>query len=103
MEQRRSLRIQGYKCLVGGALVQLFNGCFYLWANISVYVCSYLYHYDKSVNQDFIFYVDTALVLLNVFGYQLGSYLLNTRKWNPKIVITLGGTISLTGIFLSSY
>ena len=99
----RSLRIQGYKTLAGGALVQLFNGCFYLWANISVYVCSYLYHFDPTINQDAIFYVDTALVLLNVCGYQLGSYLLNTRKWNPKIIIAMGGTIALTGIFLSSF
>ena len=81
----------------------MFNGCFFLWANISVYVLSYLYIYDPSVNQDAIFYVDTALILLNTTGYQIGTHLLNVRKLNPKLILLLGGSISLCGIFASSY
>jgi hypothetical protein len=36
--------------IIGGVIIMLYNGCFYLWANISVYVLSYFYIYDKSVN-----------------------------------------------------
>jgi len=89
--------------IIGGCLQQMFNGCFYLWANVSIYVISYMYIYDKSVNQNAIFYVDAALSLLNVCGYQVGAYLLNVRRWNPKFIIALGGMISLGGITLASY
>ena len=79
------------------------NGCFFLWASISNYVLSYLYIFDKSINTDAIFYVDLGLVLWNCMGYQLGVYLLQQKKWNPKCIIALGGGISLVGIFASSY
>ena len=81
----------------------MFNGCFFLWANIAVYVLSYYYLYDKDINIDAIFYVDFFLVLLNCIGYQIGTYLINKRRWNPKIVLALGGTISLGGITIASY
>ena len=89
--------------VVGGVLVQLFNGVYFLWASISNYVLSYMYIYDKNVEIAAIFYVDLALLFLHCMGYQIGTYLLNTRKWNPKLILTLGGFISLLGIFLSSF
>ena len=98
-----SCNIKGYLCILAGVLINFFNGCFYLWANISVYVLSYIYHFDKEVDQNAIFYVDVALVLLMTMGYQVGSYLLNIKRINPKLIIFMGGTISLTGIFLSTF
>ena len=95
--------LKGIMCMMGGMCIMMFCGCFYLWANISVYVLSYLYKFNPDVNHNAIFYVDTALVLLNVAGYQIGSYLLNVRKINPKVIVTLGMSISLGGIILSSY
>ena len=59
--------------------------------------------YDKDINIEDIFWVDFFLVLLNVIGYQIGTYLLNKRGWNPKVVLALGATISLGGITASSY
>ena len=56
-------------CLLGGILIQLFNGCYYLWANISIYVLSYIYNFDPQVNASAIFYVDVALLLLMNIGY----------------------------------
>ena len=44
------MNTKGILCLVGGVLLNFFNGCFYLWANISVYVLSYIYQFDKEVN-----------------------------------------------------
>ena len=93
----------GYKTVIAGILIQMFTGCFFLWANISVYVLSYIYKFDKHVNQNGIFYVDVALVLLMVFGYQIGTYLLNQKRWSPKTIILLGACIALSGIYMSSY
>jgi len=62
-----------------------------------------MYIYDKSVDQDFIFYVDVGLVLLNVVGNNIGAYLLNKRRWSPKIMVTLGGFISLGGYLTASF
>ena len=81
----------------------MFNGCFFLWANISVYVLSYVYKYDKTVNVDAIFYVDLALLALNVIGYQVGMYLLNDRGWGPKHIVAVGGFLALAGKWFASY
>ena len=43
------------------------------------------------------------LVLLNVTGYQLGTYLLNKRGWHPKAVLAMGGGIALCGITIASF
>lgn len=61
--------LKGYFCIFAGVLIQLFNGVFFLWANISVYVLSYLYIYDKDVNADVIYYVDMASTFLTLAGY----------------------------------
>ena len=68
MEKQKSNKL-GYMTVAGGILIQLFNGCFFLWASISNYVLSYIYIYDKNVDEAAIFYVDLALVFLNCFGY----------------------------------
>lgn len=94
---------KGVCSVIGGILIMMFNGCFFLWANIAVYVLSYYYLYDKDIQIDAIFYVDFLLVLLNCIGYQIGTYLVNQRRWNPKLVLLLGGTISLSGIVTASY
>ena len=95
--------IKGYLCLFAGVLIQLFNGVFFLWANIANYVCSYLYIYDKNVNADAIYYVDMALVFSTLVGYQIGAYLTNEKQWNPKVTMFLGASISLFGFITSSY
>lgn len=42
-------------------------------------------------------------MLFNWFGYNLGTYLLNTKRWHPKLVIGTGGLIALSGVFASSF
>ena len=96
-------RNKAYMCLLGGILVQLFNGCYYLWANLSIYVLSYIYKFDPEVNASAIFYVDVVLVLLKNFGFQFGAYLLMQKKFHVRTVVTIGGCISLTGIIISSF
>jgi hypothetical protein len=44
-----------------------------------------MYEFSTNVNYDAIFYVDTALVVLNEIGYPIGIYLLSVKKMNPKM------------------
>lgn len=80
----------------------LYLGCFFLWGNISIYVLSYFHEYNPDASFDFVFLVDSFLILSNWFGYQVGVYVFQKRRWHPKLVIGVGATISLTGVFLSS-
>ena len=89
--------------MIGGVILELYLGCFFLWGNISIYVLSDFYRTDKDLSYDFIFLVDTCLVLFNWTGYQIGTYLFQTRRWHPKLVIAFGGTISLGGVFIASF
>jgi MFS family permease len=98
-----SPRTKGIMCIVGSILLQLFNGCFFMWANISVYVISFIYKTDKSIRSDAVFIVDFFLISLNVTGYSIGMYLLNHRKWSPRRIVAFGCTIALAGKLASSY
>jgi hypothetical protein len=66
-------------------------------------VLSYLFNFDNSVDINAIFYVDLAMVLLNCIGYNIGTFLLRTLKWNPKSIILLGGIMAMSGFLLSSF
>ena len=55
--------------LIGGFVLNIYTGCFFLWGNISIYVLSYFYMTDKEMSYDFIFIVDLLLVLSNWLGY----------------------------------
>lgn len=50
----------------------------------------------------FVFIVDTLLIFANQVGYNIGVLMLK-RRINPKIIVALGGTIALSGIFASSF
>ena len=47
----------------------LYLGCFFLWGNISIYVLSYFHEKNPSASYDFIFLVDSFLILANWCGY----------------------------------
>ena len=62
--------------MFGACVIQMFAGSFFLWAQISTYVLSYLHMENVKHDMKFmvvhtssIFYVDFALALLNVIGY----------------------------------
>jgi hypothetical protein len=75
----------GLISLFGGTAVMLVCGSFFLWANISTYVLSYIYLYDPTVDIKGVFLVDLLLVLLNCLGHLIGSYMLRNLKMNPKL------------------
>lgn len=99
----------GVMCLFGGFMIQMFGGSFFLWAQISNYVLSYLYWENKKHDFKFmkmtptaIFYVDFALALVNVIGYQVGALLIK-KRYNPRLVIAVASTISLIGFMAASF
>lgn len=83
--------------------LMLFLGCYCLWANINVYVLSYFYQFNPNLSLGFIFVVDTLLCLCNVIGYNVGLYLLNAKRFHPKLIIGFAGGCALLGNYLSSY
>ena len=101
MASKRSTR-DGVLTLVGGFFIMLYLGCFFLWHNISVYVLSYFYYVNGTTDFSFVYLVDCGLVLFNLMGYQIGSYLVQSRRWHPKLVLTLGCLVSLLGNYASS-
>ena len=48
--------------LVGGFILMLYLGCFFLWGNISVYVLSYFHYSNPNASFGFVFLVDTMLI-----------------------------------------
>lgn len=89
--------------VIGGILIQMYNGSFFLWPTISIYVISYLQKFNEEINENAHFRVYLVLVLTNCIGFQIGPYLANIRRWNPKLILTLGSSIAITGVFISSY
>lgn len=76
---------------------------FFLWANVAIYIISYLYIYDKEITMDTVYYVDMASVIMTFVGYQVGAYLINEKQWNPKIILFLGASLGMVGFVVSSY
>ena len=89
--------------LIGGVVLMMYLGCFFLWGNISVYVLSYFYWINPNFSDSFIFLVDVFLVFSNWCGYQVGVYLLQNLRLNAKLIVFIGGIVSLAGVYLSSY
>lgn len=81
----------------------MYLSCIYLWGNISIYVLSYFYQFDQSLSLGLIFFLDMFLVGFECVGYNLGAYLLNSVRLHPKKIIAIGASLSLTGVFLSSF
>ena len=93
----------GIMTVIGGACLFMFIGCFFLWSNISLYVISYFHASNPDLKYDFIMFIDVILIGSEVCGYQIGSYLLQKQRWNPKLILCLGGGIALTSLLLTSF
>ncbi len=89
--------------MIGGISLMFYLGCFFLWGNIDVYVLSYFHEFNPNLSVGFIFIVDTLLIAANSTGYNIGTYLLTSRNWHPKLILVIGGTLALSGTYMSSY
>jgi len=95
--------IWGIMTVVGGFLMMCWQSQPHIWGMINLYVLSYFYLMNPNVTASFIFLVDMILIAADTLGGILGAYLLNSRNWNPKILISLGGTFSVGCTFFSSF
>lgn len=93
----------GTLTLIGGVILMMYLGCFLLWGNISVYVLSHFYWINPNFSSSFIFLVDLFLVFSNWIGYQIGVHLLQSLRLNARLIILIGGAVSLAGVYLSSF
>ena len=75
--KKNSKSIKAISTLAGCIILNLFIGCMYIWSNISVYVISYFYLYDKTLSYDSAFYVDTIFKMLQIISSLFGIYLTN--------------------------
>ena len=66
---------KGILTLIGGFILHIYLGCFFLWSNISVYVISYFHYVNNTSNFSFVQLVDTLLVLFIFVGNLIGTYL----------------------------
>ena len=80
-EEKQILQ-SGIKCVLGGFLLHLFLGCVYLWGNISIYIASYFYQYDKSMNLNKVNFVFSLMILTQGLCTPFGPFLL--KRFQPR-------------------
>ncbi|CAI2367819.1 unnamed protein product [Moneuplotes crassus] len=92
---------RGFLCVIGGTIMHLYLGCFYLWGNIQVYITSYLHKHDPSItlgDTSIVFPIQTITQSLCMpIGPLMMEYL------PPWCACFIGGVIGIGGVFLSSY
>lgn len=81
----------------------MFNGSFFLWPTLSIYVISYLQQFNDGIDENAHFRGNLILVITNCLGYQVGPYLANVRKWDPKKILALGSFVAISGVIISSF
>ena len=93
----------GILAIVGGSLIMLFNGCYFLWSSISNYVLSYMFMYDKSIDQSGSFIFNVVILALSITGHWLGAYLIDIKRVDVRLLTVGFGLFALIGIYISSY
>ena len=84
----------------------MFNGCFFLWGNIALYVLSYFYHFggtdkqgQKSLTQADAF----SVIPIMTVGLMIMNPLISSWKGSPKIPIAVGTRLAIVGAILSTF
>ncbi|CAI2359008.1 unnamed protein product [Moneuplotes crassus] len=92
---------RGILCVSAGVILNLFLGCFYLWGNISVYVTSYFYMYDRGITLD-----DTSLI----FPIQMVGMILFVpvapfalKVLPPWLCCLVGSCIAIGAVIIASF
>ncbi|CAI2369103.1 unnamed protein product [Moneuplotes crassus] len=94
-------KMRGILCVIGGCIIHLYLGCFYLWGHIQVYITSYLHKHDHSVTLDD---TSTIFVLQGVFQaifMPVAPFML--KHYPVWVLITVGGVFAIGGVFLTSF
>lgn len=90
--------------LIGSVIIASVAGCgMYIWGNMSNYVVSYLYEFDKSISYDAAFQIDFSVRLTCALAHFFGIYLLNKLGLSPRLVVLIGGLLLSGGFIVASY
>jgi MFS family permease len=78
-------------------------GIFYLWGNIAPYVTSYLFHHngDAGITKYQTNIMFPLQAVFQVIANPIGAVI--QKKINNKLVVLIGATICIIGIFVSSF
>lgn len=86
--------------LIGGFSIHLFNGCFFLWGNMAPYVLSYFYYFGTDTK---IKLSDAVVITpLLCLGLMVMNPLVASWQVNPKIPLTIGSSVAIIGLLLST-
>eukprot|EP01017_Pseudomicrothorax_dubius_P015905 TRINITY_DN1813_c0_g1_i6.p1 TRINITY_DN1813_c0_g1~~TRINITY_DN1813_c0_g1_i6.p1 ORF type:complete len:400 (+),score=51.43 TRINITY_DN1813_c0_g1_i6:95-1294(+) len=100
-EQIRKLKCEGWRVLIGGILLHMILGVFYLWGGISVYVASYFRQYDDSITIKMMAgvfpYMNIACNSSLSFGVKLAE------RFGHKLVMLVGMCIICSCVFAASF
>jgi len=94
--QEKRFKWEGWRVIIGGVLIHLILGTFYLWGSISVYIASYLRAHNEGVTLNL---VKLAFPLMNLaingtlsFGVKLANKIGHkTMMWGS--IILMAGTV----------
>lgn len=100
-KQQQAFNRQGYRVVFGGVLIHLVLGTFYLWGGISIYVASYLRHYDPDITIDLVKGVFPFMMITINAGMSLGVKLAN--RFGPKIVIGIAMLVFCFSTFVCGF
>ena len=93
---------KGYLVLIGGFLIHLVLGSFYLWGVINVYVTSYYrLHSDSSLELK----ITSALFCFMLLAISLTFFfsLSTIKRFHPRIVVTIEMILISVTVFVSSF
>jgi hypothetical protein len=94
-------KTKGILVIIGGFILHLAIGCIYIWGNISIYVTSYLRHFDDSVTSESTFIVLPIHIMTSNIMIIVGSEI--CLRLGPRAATSIGGAVFTLGVFMSSF
>jgi len=99
--QLRRHKIDGLRVVLGGALMHLVLGTFYLWGSVSVYVASYLRARDPSIDINLVKLVYPLMLFAINFAMPFGVRL--SYRFGAKIVCIGAMAVIVIAVFVSGF
>ena len=91
----------GFVTLLGGFILHLVCGCFYLTGIINIYIVSYLRKFNEELNMNSMIIILPTIVIFQTTFMGLGPFLL--RWYNQYVPMVTGSIIICLGTFLASF
>lgn len=96
-----STNVRGILIAIAAFLFMALVGSFTMWGSISVYVTSYLRHFDPEVTQRQLITFLPIRGVIWLILLPIGSNL--EKKWGPKLVVMIAGIGMVSGIIVLQF